>query len=61
MQQAKLFVVQRAGGFLAVSGDKRDGFSLIDEIHRRLYLMASHLQLLGDCFYQIHIYPFPNL
>ena len=49
-QVAQHLVVHRAGGFLAVAGDKRDGVALVDQINGAPHVFEVQVQFGGKLF-----------
>ena len=49
MQITQLLVIQGAGGLLPVTGYKRDGIALVNELDGGFHLPFFHLQFLFDC------------
>ena len=47
---AQHLIVHRAGGFLAVAGDERDGIALIDQLDCALHVFDVQIQLLSQLF-----------
>ena len=54
-QSAKLIVVQTAGGFLTVTGNKRHGIAVIQQLDRRLRLGAADIQFLAKYLQNFHM------
>ena len=50
----QLLVVQRSGDLLTITGDERDGISLIDQLHRSFHLPFFYLKFFFDFLYNIH-------
>ena len=55
IQLAQLLVIQRAMHLLSVSGDKRDGVSLVNQFHDRLYLPEADVQFLRYGFVDVQV------
>ena len=51
---AYLFIVERAGHFLAVAGDEGNGVAFVEQADGGLHLGGFHVQLSGDGFGVIH-------
>ena len=56
MKRAELLVVQGTCGLLAVTRDKGNGTSLVDQLHRSLHLPALYFKLPGYFQNNIHIF-----
>ena len=54
-QGAKLIVVQTAGGFLAVTGNKRHGIAVIQQLDCRLRLGAADIQFTAKYLQNFHM------
>ena len=54
MKISQNLVVKRTRRLLAVTGNKGNGISLVDQLHGSFHLPALHLKFPGQCLNNVH-------